>query len=78
MRITRNLSASVNRLCGSLSVTLDLLICANKEDYIDNKTYLYNREIITNCWKMSNDQISSLNKAHRKVQQNKYPLNGKE
>ena len=48
---------------GSLSETLDHLICAHDERYIDEKTYRNLRDMIENCWKILNGYIAYLKKA---------------
>ena len=48
---------------GSLSETLNHLICAHDERYIDEKTYKSLRDMIENCWKILNGYIAYLKKA---------------
>jgi four helix bundle protein len=48
---------------GSLSETLEHLICASDEDYIDEGTYKQHRGLIDECWKILNGYIAYLTKA---------------
>ena len=47
---------------GSLSETLEHLICALDEKYIDRETYENNKKLIERCWKVLNGYISYLKK----------------
>jgi four helix bundle protein len=48
---------------GSLSETLEHLICALDEEYIDEATFQSHRELIEHCWKVLNGYIAYLKKA---------------
>lgn len=48
---------------GSLSETLEHLICALDEKYIDEATFQSHRELIEHCWKVLNGYIAYLKKA---------------
>ena len=48
---------------GSLSETLEYLICALDEKYIDEATFQGHRELIEHCWKVLNGYIAYLKKA---------------
>ena len=48
---------------GSLSETLEHLICALDEKYIDEATFQNHRELIDHCWKVLNGYIAYLKKA---------------
>jgi four helix bundle protein len=51
---------------GSLSETLEHLICALDEEYIDQRKYDTHRELIEHCWKVLNGYIAYLKKAAAK------------
>ena len=48
---------------GSLSETLEHLICALDEEYIDKATFQSHRQLIEHCWKVLNGYIAYLKKA---------------
>ena len=48
---------------GSLSETLEHLIYALDEEYIDEATFQSHRELIEHCWKVLNGYIAYLKKA---------------
>ena len=48
---------------GSLSETLEHLICALDEKYIDEATFQSHRELTEHCWKVLNGYIAYLKKA---------------
>lgn len=49
---------------GSLSETLEHLICAHDEEFIDQKVYENIRQKIELCWKILNGYIAYLKKAN--------------
>ena len=48
---------------GSLSETLEHLICALDERYIDEKIFNIHKELIEHCWKLLNGYIAYLKNA---------------
>lgn len=50
---------------GSLSETLEHLICALDEEYVDESIFQSHRELIEHCWKVLNGYIAYLQKAAR-------------
>ena len=48
---------------GSLSETLEHLICALDEEYIDEATFQNHRKLIEHCWKVLNGYIAYLQRA---------------
>jgi len=48
---------------GSLSETLEHLICALDEGYIDEKIYNVHKNLIKHCWKVLNGYIAYLKNA---------------
>ena len=51
---------------GSLSETLDHLICVLDEEYINENIYKRHREMISYCWRVLNGYIAYLVKSARK------------
>ena len=55
---------------GSLSETLEHLICALDEKYIDEEIFNNHRELVERCWKVLNGYIAYLKKAATQAKNN--------
>ena len=54
---------------GSLSETLDHLMCAPDEDYINGEVFQKQRKLIEHCWKVLNGYIAYLKEAAKKCKE---------